>query len=214
LAQVVTTNPLTGNAAYVETLYLDFLHRTGDLNPSHNDAAGWVTDLSLGTPTAVVASAIARSAEGSAALVNGLYHRYLGRDADAAGLAGFVSFLQNGGSLENVSQAILASSEYQSHFQTDPDFVQSLFQNLMHRTASPAEVSTWVAALPQLGRAGVAQQFLLSQEFRDWEVGDDFAQLLHRAPSTAELNAWVGSGIDLLTIDTLFAGSPEFQLNG
>jgi hypothetical protein len=214
LATVVASNPLTGNAAYVETLYLDFLHRTGDLNPSHNDAAGWVTNLSLGTPTAIVANAIARSAEGSAALVNGLYHRFLGRDADAGGLAGFVGYLQAGGTLEGVSQAILASPEYQSHFQTEPDFVQSLFENLLHRTGSAGEVDAWVTAMAQLGRAAVAQDFLSGQEFRGWEVADDFTQLLHRAPSTAEANAWVGSGIDLLTIDVLFAASPEYQLNG
>jgi hypothetical protein len=214
LAAVVATNPLTGNAAYVETLYLDFLHRAGDLNPSVNDAAGYVADLNLGTPAATVANAIARSAEGLGALVNGLYHRFLGRDTDAGGLAGFVSYLQAGGTLEGVSEAILASPEYQSHFQTDTDFVQSHYQNLLQRTAGTAEVSAWLAAMPQLGRAGVAQQLLWSQEFRDWEVGDDYAWLLHRAPSTAEVSAWVGSGLDLLTIDTAFAGSPEFQLTG
>jgi hypothetical protein len=70
--------------------------------------------------------------------------------------------------------------------------------------------------LPQLGRAGVAQAFLLSQEYRADEVSNDYAQLLHRAqpPSDAEVNSWVNSGLDLLTIDTLFAASPEFQLNG
>jgi hypothetical protein len=52
------------------------------------------------------------------------------------------------------------------------------------------------------------------QEFRGWEVSDDDAQLLHRAPSTADLNAWVRSGLDLLTIDGLFAGSLELQVNG
>jgi hypothetical protein len=68
--------------------------------------------------------------------------------------------------------------------------------------------------LPQLGRAAVAQAFLSSQEFRDWEVGDDYAQLLRRKPSAAEVNGWASTALDILTIDTYFAASPEFQQNG
>src|SRR5262249_31723998 len=138
------------------------------------------------------------------------------RDADPVGRAGFVTYLQAGGTLEGVSQFILASSEYQSHFPTDAAFVQSLYQNLLHRTGSTAEVNWWLAALPHVGRAGVAQGFLESPEFRTWEVGDDYIQLLDRPQlaSAAEVNAWVNTGPDLLTINTLFAGSPEFQQNG
>jgi hypothetical protein len=214
LASVVATGPLTGNAAYVETLYLDFLHRTGDVsNP--NDAGGWVNLMGQGTSATAVASGIARSPEALDAAVTGLFHRFLGRNPKPAGLATFVSYLQTGGTLEGVSQQLLASPEYQSHFPTDSSFVQSLYQNLLHRTGSSAEISQWVALLPTLGRAGVAQGLLTSQEFRDWEVLDDYTQLLDNPqPTAAQLSGWVGGGKDLLTIDTLFAASPEFQLNG
>jgi hypothetical protein len=214
LATVVSANPLTGNAAYVETLYLDFLHRAGDLNPSHNDAAGWVTLLNHGTPAATVASDIAHSGEGLGVAVDGLYHRFLGRDADAGGRAGFVSWLQAGATLEDVMQVMLGSSEYRSHYQTDYDYVQSLYQNLLHRTGSTAEINGWVNQLPALGRAGLAQTLLWSQEFRGWEVGDDYTQLLHRTPAAGEVSGWAGSGLDLLTLDAVFAGSLEFQGNG
>jgi hypothetical protein len=212
-AAVVATSPLTGNAAYVDTLYLDFLHRTGDVNNT-SDAGAWVNLMGQGMPAATVANAIARSPEALGVDVDGLYHRFLGRDADPAGRAGFVAYLENGGTLEGVRQAMLASPEYQSHFPTGSSFVQSLYQNLLHRTGNSAEVGPWVALLPQLGRAGVAQGFLFSQECRDWEVGDDYAKLLHRTPSTSEFNAWVGSGLDLLTMDALFAGSQEYHMNG
>jgi hypothetical protein len=213
LAAVVSTSPLPGNAAYVETLYLDFLHRTGDVN-NPNDAGGWVTLLGQGTPAATVATAIARSPEALGKDVDGLYHRFLGRDADPARLAALVAFLQTGGTLEGVSRALLASTEYQSRFPTDSSFVQSLYLNLLHRIASSTDVGAWVAVLPQLGRASVAQAFLSSPEFRALEVGDDYAQLLHRTPSAADVNAWVGSGLDLLTLDIVFAATPEFQTNG
>jgi hypothetical protein len=213
LAAVVSSNPLTGNSAYVETLYLAFLHRTGDLsNPK--DAGGWAAHLGQGMPAATVANAIARSPEALGVAVDGLYHRFLGRDADAAGRANFVAYLQNGGTLEGVSQMMLASSEYQSRFPTGSSFVKSLYQNLLHRTGSTAEINSWVAQLPQLGRAGAAQAFLFSQEYRADEVNDDYTNLLHRTPSTTEVTNWVNSGKDILTIDILFAGSPEFQVNG
>jgi hypothetical protein len=213
LASVDWSGALTGNFAYVETLYLDFLHRTGDVgNPL--DAGNWVTLMSQGMSAATVAGAIARSPEALGVAVDGLYHRFLGRDADQAGRAYFVNYLQNGGTLEGVSRAILGSKEYRSHFPTDSSFVQSLYQSLLHRTGSPAEIAGWVAQLPQLGRAGVAQAFLLSQEYRGDEVSHDYTQLLNRTPSAAEISSWVGSGKDLLAIDVLFAGSLEFQLNG
>jgi hypothetical protein len=215
VAAVVSAGQMTGNAAYVETLYLDFLHRTGNLgNP--NDAGGWVTLLNQGMPATTVANDIVRSAEALGIAINGLYHRFLGRDADPAGRAYFVNYLQTGGTLEGISRAILGSKEYRSHFPTDSSFVQSLYQNLLHRTGSSAEIAGWLAQLPQLGRTGVAQAFLSSLEYREREVSDDYMQILHRVqpPPAIELSNWAGTSLDLLTIDMLFAGSPEFQVNG
>jgi hypothetical protein len=210
-----TFGALSAQQRFVEALYTDFLHRTGDLsNP--NDAGAWVTALFRGTSQATVANAIARSGEALGVDVDGLYQRFLSRAADAAGRAAFVGYLQKGGTLEGVSQIMLASQEYQSLFPTPSAFIQSLYQNLLHRTGSTAEVNAWLAILPQLGRAGVARDFLSSAEFRAWEVEDDYAHLLHRTqpPSAAELNAWVNSSFDLLTIDVLFTSSAEFWLNG
>jgi hypothetical protein len=206
---------LTAHQRFVEALYLDFLHRTGDLN-NPNDAGGWVLALDQGTPAATVANGIARSVEALGIDVDGLYQRFLGRAADPAGRAGFVAYLQNGGTLEGVSQMMLASAEYQSHFPTDAAFVQSLYQNLLQRPGSNAEVGGWLAVLPQLGRTGVAQAFLSSQEYRYLEVVDDYTQLLDRTqpPGAVEVNGWVGTGLDLLMIDARIASSPEYQTNG
>src|SRR5262249_60194936 len=52
-ANVVATNSLAGNAAYVQALYLELLHRAGDTNNA-NDAGMWVTQLNNGTPAASV----------------------------------------------------------------------------------------------------------------------------------------------------------------
>jgi hypothetical protein len=203
-----------GSGAYVAALYTTFLHRTGDVN-NPSDAGYWVTLLNQGTPAVTVVNAIARSAEGLGIDVDGLYQRFLGRAADAGGRAFFVSYLQKAGTLEGASDLMLASAEYHGDFPTDTGFVQSLYQNLLQRTASDGEVAYWRGVLPQLGRAGVAQGFLASPEYRASEVRDDYTSLLKRKgpPTDAEVSYWVKSGLDELSIDILFAASAEFQAN-
>src|SRR5262249_27000945 len=87
-ANVVTTGAPTGNAAFVQALFLKFLHRVGNL-ASPSDAGGLVAALNGGTPVSAVAAAIVRSPEALGLVVDGLYRNILGRDADAAGRAAF-----------------------------------------------------------------------------------------------------------------------------
>ena len=212
LAQVQTDGSLTGNAAFVETLYLDFLHRTGDINNS-NDAGRWVVLMSQGMPAAAVANQLVRSAEALSYQVNAAFHQFLGRDVDTAANTYFVGYLQSSGTLEGVDQTLLASAEYQARFPTDISFVQSLYQTMLHRAGSSAEITGAAAQLATIGHAGMAQEFLFSQEYRGLQVADDYTRLLKRdqPPSTAEVAFWTGGGLDLLSLDTLFAATQEFQ---
>jgi hypothetical protein len=207
--------PRTGNAAYVEALYLQFLHRIGDTS-SPSDAGGWVTLLNNGAPASVVAAAIVRSPEALGFVVDGLYHQFLNRDSDAGGRASLINYLQNGGTLEAASIGFLASPEYRLRFGSDGAFVQSLYVSLLGRVGGASEVAGWVSLLPSLGRAGVAGDILASAEHRGDVARAYYAQLLHRAkaPSDQEVNSWVGSNLDLLSIETQFAASGEFQSNG
>ena len=54
------------------------------------------------------------SAEAQNAVVEAIYQDYLHRAADAPGLAGFVAFLQKGGSREQVLARVMGSAEYLS----------------------------------------------------------------------------------------------------
>jgi predicted outer membrane repeat protein len=220
------TQDLTGNAAFVAALYRDFLHRRGDVtNP--NDAGGWVNMLNAGTLTPqAAANAIAGSAEALGIVVNGLYAKLLNRPADAAGRASFISFLQTGGTVEQAITVLVTSAEYAALTGTDSGFVQSLYTNLLGRTGSTSDVSAWVNLLPMLGRAGVANAFLSSAEYRTLEaqqlygfpaapaasVASLLPNLLHRtvAPSAGEINGVVNSGLNFLTMEMFFAGSAEY----
>jgi predicted outer membrane repeat protein len=221
------SNPLTGNAAYVQTLYFDFLHRLGDTT-SAGDAGGWVMALNAGTLTPqAAANGIARSPEALGVLVDGLYLKILKRPSDAPGRASFVNFLQKGGTVEQAITIMVTSPEYTTLTGgTDTGFVQSLYTLLLGRTGSPTEIAAWVNAVPSLGRAGVAGAILGSTEYRTDEVQQLygftyalsssvvslFPNFLHRAaaPSAAEVNGWVNSGLDILTMEVGFAASGEF----
>jgi hypothetical protein len=221
------TQDLTGNAAFVAALYRDLLHRHGDVtNPT--DAGFWVNGLNAGTfSVATVAKDVSRSPEALGIVVDGLYRQLLGRASDPGGRTSFVSFLQGGGTVEQAIAAIVNSSEYQAtNGMTDSAFIQSLYTHLLGRTGTSAEVASWLAVLPTIGRAGVVSGFLSSGEYRTDEVDQlygnplapvtsvtsSFPDLLHRAspPSATEVSGWVTSGLDILTIEALFAGSPEY----
>src|SRR5207237_261020 len=92
----------------------------------------------------------------------------------------------------------------------DERFIQALYQVLLNRTASAAEVSGWSAALPTLGAGGMAAGFVQSREFRALEVQALYSTLLQRPADEAGLTGWVDSGLDLSTIRADIGASAEF----
>ncbi len=226
--QVDSSNPLTDQAAFVETLYEDFLHRTGDTT-KQSDAGGWVSYLLHGGSRAMVIGSIARSDEALGLVVDGLYENILGRAADAAGRKAFIAFLQHGGTVEQAVVALVTSAEFGNRTGSDVAFLQTLYTQLLGRPASTGELSAWLGGLPLLGRAGVAAAVVGSAEFRAdvllqlygpgappaAAVAGQLPDLLHRQTvSAAELGAWVQSGTDVLTMASLIAGTPEFWIDG
>ncbi len=218
------------NAAFVQALYLDFLHRSGDTtNPA--DAGHWVYALNSATLTpGQVAAAIVHSPESLAIQVDVLYVQILSRHADAGGQASLVSLLEGGGTLEQAAADLFASTEYANDTgNSDTTFVQSLYAKVLGRGGSAAEVQGWVNALPSQGRLAVASAFLLSAEARGEAVDELYGNplpagtvasvlpdLLHRATpsSAAEVAGWLATGLDLLGLEAAFAGSAEFYNNG
>jgi hypothetical protein len=222
-ATIDTSNPLTGTTAFVETLYIDFLHRAG----AASELQSWVNS---GLSQSQIANAIIRSPESLANQVNGLYLKILGRQADAGGQTYFVNLLQNGGTLEQVETDLFASAEYGTLTGSDGAFVQSLYNKILGRVGDNAGVASWLNALPSIGRAAVASAILNSAEARSDAVeqlyGNPLASpiavasvlsdLLHRTGPTpaAQIAAWVNSGLDLLSLEAALAGSGEFFING
>ena len=132
-----------------------------------------------------------------------------------------MNLLMSGQSEEQVLSQILASPEFYNRAQTlgdfgsaDQNYVQGLYELLLGRIANNAEATSWVVALPQQGRQGVASGFLTLMEYRTDLVQSYYALLLHRSPDPQGLAYWVGTGEDGLDIRIGFEASPEFFTNG
>nr|WP_314490241.1 DUF4214 domain-containing protein [uncultured Pseudomonas sp.] len=141
------------NADDVNDLYQALLGRTAD----DEGASTWTSLLANGGSLADVAAAISVSAEAqvldasNGTFVESLYEAALGRDADEAGLQNWVSQLFNGASRADIAQAIVGSAEAGS--KANSDFIDSLYQSALDRTADDAGKAHWAAQL----EAGASQ---------------------------------------------------------
>ena len=132
--------------------------------------------------------------------------------------------LQAGLTEEQAISIILASPEFAAHANTlagagsnaDTNYVLAVYKLLLNRTPSSMEVTSLVGVLPAAGRQAVALGILGSPEYRTDAVTSYYANLLDRptAPTAAEVSGWVNTGLDILTIQTLFAGTSEYFMNG
>jgi hypothetical protein len=200
-------SPLSSQRAYVQALYNEVLGRTGSLP----ELDSWVGILNS-QGQAAVANGILRSSEALGRIVDGFYLRFLGRQSDPGGRANWISFLQHGGTEEQLENLFLTSPEYQSHINTD--FVQSLYINILGRTGSASELAGWNSQLQQLGLGGIASGFTQSAENRADTVLALFETFLHRVPGTAETSAFVNSSADFLSLEAMVLSSPEYFANG
>jgi hypothetical protein len=221
-SNVANGQTLTSNEQFIHALYVDFLGRDGSLG----EWDGWAGALPhIGGSAAI--HAISYSGEALKRQVDLVYLRFLNRAADPTSEAGWVQFLQQGHTEEELINRITASSEFfADQGGTNAKYVQGLYQLLLNRSASTGEVNTMVSQLPIIGRSGVVGSFLSSTEFRSGAVrtlyGDPslvpmpfepfFPNLLHRttAPSAPEFLSWANSSLDVLTIESTFAGTLEY----
>jgi len=124
-----------------------------------------------------------------------------------------VSRLVQGQSEEAVLADLLGQDEnFRLAGATDAGFAQRLFQQLLARSASPAEVSVYTGTLlPQVGRAGAAWLVLTSLDHRRLAVAEEYQTLLHRTGlSLSDLDFWAAGGLDLLTIHERLELTPDF----
>ncbi len=174
------------------------------------------------------------SATSHAGMVWRMYNATLGRDAEPAGLRGWVDALDHGLSLRSMASLFVTSFEFQSRYgaTTDRQFVELLYRNVLGREGEAAGVQGWTDALRgDWTRETVVLGFSESQENinnseaeinRGLWVGDTQAAVVarmydtvfDRAPDEGGLAGWTAhmhNGMAISQLADYFIGSAEFQ---
>jgi hypothetical protein len=201
---------ISANSLYIASVYGLLLNRVPDAG-----ADFWVNGLNNGTfSTTTVLLAIQGSAEYLTLQVDGMYQHYLNRAADPVGQSFWVSFLQTGGTFEQVAEGLVSSTEYYAdNGGTNDGFVRGLYQDVLDRTPTDAEVDAWLVVLNAgASRNTVATLFLNSQEYRTNLITQDYETFLLRSPDPGGLETWLSAfqagATDQDVLAAIF-GSPE-----
>ncbi len=178
--RVVANGPIH---SYVAQLYRQQLGRA----PEEGAAEYWEAQLAAGTSRAVMAAAIATSAEAGldhlgltrrglvvshleALEVGEAYVGVLGRRADAAGLAFWTEHREAGATKAGIARALSGSAEFRDTFGglDDLAFIRALYHNALGREAEPGAPEAYAALLREgASRADLAAAFQESPEAVD-----------------------------------------------
>ncbi len=192
---------------FVQNLYVDVLARA----PSTPESNYWGY-IAGNYGTAAAVSGIVNSTESQNRLINNLYLDLLGRSADATGLQWWRGVLTGSG-LEAVTVGILSSPEYIAR--EGNNLVTAEYQQLLGRTPSQAELSSWTTVLTHGGPSAVAEDIVQSPEYRADITQSLFVQDLHRQGSASELAYFANNrSMDLLQIEASILNSTEFLNQG
>ena len=102
--------------------------------------------------------------------IDRLYGAALDRAPDAGGLQAYAAALENGTSIAALAQGLTSSVEFQSLYGglSNTSFVQSLYQNTLHRAADPGGLASYTNALNSgVSRAAVVVSIADSLENRN-----------------------------------------------
>lgn len=149
---------------------------TVTLSSTSSTAPGVVTakDVTFFTDADGKNSLTVTSTETEASAIR-LYEALLGRDADQAGTHYWLdNVAANGGNVTAIASAFLGSSEYQSKMggASDATFLQSLYQNMLGRSADAAGLAYWESALADgASRASVVVSIVGSTEAQNHDTG-------------------------------------------
>ncbi len=115
-----------------------------------------------------------------------LYMAALDRTPDSAGLANWINTIQSGTSLEDVAHGFMTSAEFQQKYGalSNGDFVNQMYQNVLHRGADATGFENWTHAL----EAGQTRESVLVGFSESVENQAHAAELVHGV----SYQAWVG----------------------
>ena len=211
----VVVGPVTSPAAvkvrrYITRVYSDLFHRT----PDAGGLAAWTQALLSGTPRVAVANSITSSPEYRTRLIQGVYQHYLGRAAEPAGLSYWLGRMSAGMRISDLEAGFITSDEYYAKAGGTPSgWVTRLYQHVLGRTPSAAEVAGWLPYVDPASRTGVALGFLLSDEYLSSVIDGYYHDLLGRGIDALGRATWVGQiqhGVRLEAVIGSIIASDEY----
>jgi hypothetical protein len=121
-------------------------------------------------------ASVALDINGTAGEAYRLYQAAFDRAPDADGLGYWIKMMDNGQTLQQVAAGFVASQEFASLYGanvSDSQFVNALYQNVLHRAGETAGYNYWMEALEQHGasRAAVLGSFSESAENQAQVIG-------------------------------------------
>ncbi|HEV3082869.1 MAG TPA: beta-propeller domain-containing protein [Gemmataceae bacterium] len=197
---------------FIHQLYRDLLHR--DADPAGLSTFGGFVQ-NYGWSHTQVASAIENSAEYQTMQVQNMYTALLGRQADAGGLNGFVGYLQQGHSLQQAQDVMLASTEYFQHAGgSNLDFLKALYHDVLGRSLDATGLAGFGLALASgAPRADVAALVINSVEAQHDMVMAFYQQSLHRTgdvTGVAGFTSLLNKGATESQVLAMIMGSAEY----
>jgi hypothetical protein len=202
----------SANQIYVIQLYETLFNRIADMP----GLAFWASQLDAGASRAQVVAQMETTREYRGLQVQALYQHYMHRAADPSGLGGGVAFLLSGGTVEQLTAALVGSPEYYQVIGggTNNGFLGALYHDALGRLLDPGGQAAWIQAFAngatpyQVGGA-----VLTSLEYRQDLVHSYYSAYLFRDPDSAGLAGWVAlmeNGTRDETVIAGITGSAEF----
>lgn len=117
---------------------------------------------------------VALDLDGNAGQAYRLYQATLDRTPDENGLAGWIKFMDDGGSLVSMAQQFIDSTEFKTKYGSlnDRNFVNQLYLNVLDRNGEAAGIDGWVNGLANgLSRSQVLIGFSESGENQNNVLG-------------------------------------------
>jgi hypothetical protein len=150
-AGIVSSNEYIANHGNNATQWLTGLYN--DLLGRAPDAAGlnaWLNALAGGMSTSQIAQFFAGSVEREAIIITNDYVSFLGRSPEAGAVNGWLNFEAQGHGRADVASQILASDEFfRDHSNLPSSFITGVYQDVLNRTPSQAEINIWLTVYNQ-----------------------------------------------------------------
>lgn len=202
-ASASTLSNLSPTQKYVVSVYGKLFHRW----PDPSGLQTWTGALINGAPRRSVADSITSSPEYRSRLIINSYSTYLNRGPDPVGLNSWLSEMNKGMTIQQMEGGFVASDEfYLKSGGTDSGWVNKLYESVLDRNPSPAEVNFWVAQAQKSSRYQVAMGFLLSNEHLSSVINGQYEDLLGRGLDPAGQAFWVKSIQSGVRVEVVIGG--------